>query len=357
MQRLIAAIAVCAVLVGGVALARGEVPCAVLAAQPTCQVALRPGPSEDATALIEVEDIPAYPASGELRLSTVAVQDDLGFREWLRAGLATNIDAVPRQQIYPAGIDPEVVADQHAASMAESQLVATVAALRELGYDVEGEGARVAALADDVATDAFEPGDVITAVDGESVRDSRGVVDAVQAHAPGDRVAFEVTDGTDGARTVEVTLGASPQQPGDAYVGVLLTTALDLPVDVTIDAGAIGGPSAGLMFALSIIEVLDDEDLTQGRVIAGTGTLDPDGVVGAVGGVQQKVAGAANGDGDDPASVFLVPPANLDDARSATVDRDVLLVPVATLDDALGALDALRGGDAPPDAQLLAAAR
>ena len=354
MQRVITLVAVCLVLTGVVAFVQGAVPCAAVTAQPACQVALRPGPSEDATELIEVEGTRSYPATGELRLSTVAVQEELDFAGWLRARLAPNVVAVPREQIYPTGVDPEAVAEQNAALMVESQLTATVAALEELGHEVEGEGARVVAIQDDAATEALRPGEVITAVDGARVGTSQEVVDAVAARSPGDVVVLEVAGG-DGPRDVEVTLGVAPGEPGRAYVGVVLTTALELPVDVSIDAGVIGGPSAGLMFALSIVELLGQEDLTEGRVIAGTGTLDQDGVVGPVGGVQQKVAGAASRTEGEPADVFLVPPANLPEARSAAVNRDVMLVPVGSLDDALDALEELRAGQAPEDAQLLAA--
>ena len=354
MQRLISLVAVCVVLTGAVALLQGAVPCAALAAQPACQVALRPGPSEDATELIDVSGTRSYPASGELRLATVAVQDHLDVAGWLRARFAPNVVAVPREQIYPTGVDPDAVAEQNAALMMESQLTATVAALEELGHEVEGEGARVVAVQDDAATDALEPGDVITGLDGAPVGTSQQVVDAVAARSPGEVVVLEVA-GAERRRAVEVTLGVAPDDPERAYVGVVLTTALELPVDVAIDAGVIGGPSAGLMFALSIVELLGEEDLTEGRVIAGTGTLDQDGVVGPVGGVQQKVAGATSGVEGEPAEVFLVPPANLPQARAAAVNRDVMLVPVTSLDDALDALEELRAGQAPEDAQLLAA--
>jgi Lon-like protease len=135
---------------------------------------------------------------------------------------------------------------------------------------------------------------------------------------------------------------------------VLLRSFLDLPVDVEIDAGVIGGPSAGLMFALSVMDLLEPEDLTGGKVVAGTGTVDRDGTVGAVGGVRQKVVGATATTADQrPATVFLVPEGNLEDARSVSVPREVLVVPVATLDDAVRALDDLRAGREPAGALAL----
>jgi Lon-like protease len=342
---------------GGFAVTNGYVPCDVVSLQPTCDVALRPGPAEDTLQLVSVEGARSYSSTGQLLLTTVAVQDELSFRAWIDARTSRIVDAVPRERIYPPGSDRDDVAEMNAALMADSQLVATIAALEELGYELEGEGALVAAVTEDAVTDELEPGDVIVAVDGATVRESRDVVDLVQASRPGEVVELLVA-GTSGERLVRVTLGGSPEDPDLPYIGILLTTELDLPVDVSIDAGVIGGPSAGLMFALSIIDRLGAEDLTGGAVIAGTGTVDRDGVIGAVGGVRQKIVGATDADsGGRPATVFLVPRGNLEDARSATVPRDVLLVPVGTLEEALTALDELREGRRPTEALALAASR
>jgi PDZ domain-containing protein len=136
---------------------------------------------------------------------------------------------------------------------------------------------------------------------------------------------------------------------------LILTTELDLPVEISIDAGVIGGPSAGLMFALSIVDLLEPDDLTGGAVIAGTGILDQDGVVSTVGGVRQKVVGATTeGAHGAPATVFLVPRGNLGEARSAAVDGEILLVPVDSLADALEVLSELRAGREPREALALA---
>ena len=342
-------VAVLALTLGGV-VARGIVPCAVLETQPSCYVALRPGPAENVLQLLDVDGARAYAATGELLLTTVAVDEELGLREWVRANVSPGIEPVLREQLFPSGSDRDEVAEYNAALMADSQLTATLAALEEVGFDVTGEGALVTAVVEDAVTDELEVGDVITAVDGQPVSDNRGVVSAVQSHVPGDRLSLQVRRGA-GEREVEVVLGSTEDDEHTPYVGVLLSTELDLPVDVEIDAGIIGGPSAGLMFALSIIEVLDADDLTGGAVVAGTGTLDRAGTVGAIGGIRQKVLGAtARQDGGRAASVFLVPRGNLDEAVGTPVERDVTLVPVGTLDEALAALEDLRAGDTPAGA-------
>ena len=355
-RRLLVVSLVVLVVLSATVLVRGLVPCELLVAQPACQVAVQPGPVEDTLGLITVTGAEVFPPDGgSLHLTTVAVQDDLGFASWIGARTDRSVDVVPREQIFPPGFDRDEVADLNAAAMRDSQLVATIVALESLGYELEPDGALVMGVQDDAVTDELEVGDAITAVDGRRVRESTEVVEAVRARSVGQQVDLEVR-GSAGTRTVEVVLGPNPDDPALPYIGVLLTTDVELPVDIEVDAGAIGGPSAGLFFALSLLELLDPEDLIDGRVIAGTGTLGRDGTVGGVGGVPQKIAGAsAPRDGSAPAEVFLVPRDNLDDARSASVAADVLVVPVDTLQDALAALEDLRADREPTGSLLLAA--
>ncbi len=342
----------------GIAMSRGDVPCEVLERQPACYVALSPGPTSDTLQIVEIVGAQTYPSLGELLLTTISVEDGLTFTSWFRAVTAASVDTVPREQVYPSGVDREDIRERNAAAMADSQLTATIAALNAAGYELEGEGARVVMIADDAVTDEIHEGDVIVAVeDGQPVRDSTDVVEAVQANAPGDPFRLHVE--RDGEPvTVEVALGAAPDDPDRAYIGILLTTEIEIPVEVEIDAGSIGGPSGGLIFALTIVDILAEEDLTGGAVIAGTGTVDRDGNVGSVGGVRQKVVGATERrGGEPPASVFLVPRGNLDDALDAPVRRGVTIVPVDDLTGALDALTDLREGREPAEAMRLSAAR
>jgi Lon-like protease len=222
--------------------------------------------------------------------------------------------------------------------MADSQLTATLAALERLDIEVDDEfdGAEVAEVLPEAATDDLAVGDVIVAVDGAPTLDSEAVVAAIGEAAPGDELVLTVRD-DDGEREVAVTVGGAPDDPGRAFLGVLLRPYLELPVDVQIDAGVIGGPSAGLMFALSVMDLLEPDELTGGAVVAGTGTVDRDGTVGAVGGVRQKVVGATTHPRGGGAPRERLPGAagQPGGARDVGVTRDVLLVPVATLDDAV----------------------
>ena len=341
------------------AVARGAFPCDAVSVQPTCYAALQPGPVEDALALTSLTGVRTYSSAGQLLLTTVAVEADLDLREWVEGAISPRIRHVRRETIFPEDKDREEVRQENAALMQGSQLEATIAALRHLGYEFDDEfdGAEVTEIVEPTAVrgDEIQVGDLIVAVDGEPTPDNRAVGEAIRQHAPGETAALTVV--RDGAeRVVELELIANPDDPEAAFVGVLLMSQLELPVDVRIDAGVIGGPSAGLMFALSIVDLLGPDDLTGGAVIAGTGTIDEEGRVGAIGGIVQKVLGATSpGDGRRPATAFLVPRRNLDEARSAPVETEVLLVPVDTLEDAVAALADLRAGRRPAEAHALGA--
>lgn len=356
MRRWIGIFVVVALVGAAIMLSRGTVPCEVLETQPACYVAMAPGPTSDTLSKVDVEGAETFPSSGEMLLTTISVQDGLNLSSWFQAVTSSVIDTVPREQVYPSGIDAEEIRERNAAAMADSQLTATIAALDAAGYELRGEGARVVLLTEDAVTDQLQPDDVIIEVqDGRTVLDSTDVVEAVREHEPGE--TFSITLLRDHEQlTIDVELGASPDNPEEAYVGVLLTTEIEMPVDVVIDAGTVGGPSGGLIFALSIIDLLNEEDLTGGQVIAGTGTVLRDGTVGSVGGVTQKVVGAVQRrSGEEPASVFFVPRDNLDEALEAPVPRDITIIPVDDLAQAVDALEQLRQGHEPAEAMVLSA--
>lgn len=334
---------------------RGQISCDVMALQPACDVALLPGPTANALEIVEIDGEQTFESAGQLRLTTVAVDNDLGFLEWVEARFSSVADTVDRDVMYPPGRSEEEVAEQNEVLMANSQIDATVAGLIAAGYETENlyGGARIVDIADEAAdgVDALSVDDVIVAVDGTEVANADEAVDAVAKRSPGDRIVLELDDGEE----VELVAISHPDDPSRALLGLLLEHVVDLPFEVAIDAGNIGGPSAGLMFALGIVDLLGTEDLTGGATIAGTGTITFDGEVGSIGGIRQKVAGATSPIDEDaePADVFLVPAGNLAEARSAAVSRDILLVPVATIDEAITALTQLVEGEEPAGAVAL----
>lgn len=316
----------------------GVVPCDLLTAQPQCYAAFLPGPAEDALTKVAIgSDTPSFDSSGQLVLTTVRVDSTLSFTEWFDAMREDTRRLVDIELIRGPDQDDEDVARQNAQLMDESQVTATRAALAWLALPIEGpNGARV----DDVGPlgDALSVGDVITAVNNVEVRTAQDAIGALGVASGPIPVRVE----RDGDVRVQ-DLAAEDLRL------VRIITDFRFPVEVTLDAGQIGGPSAGLMFALAVIDRLGEDDLTGGRIIAGTGTIDVAGNVGPIGGIHQKVIGSLQReDGGPPAVVFLTPADQLREAASAPVSGELVLVPVRTLDDAVTALRLLARDTVPP---------
>ncbi|MGH3052284.1 MAG: YlbL family protein [Gaiellaceae bacterium] len=246
-----------------------------------------------------------------------------------------NASLVPEEQFNPAGVSERQRRQSSLNQMSRSQQIAVAVALRELDYDVEATpiGAEVAlVLPDSPAEGKLEPGDVIVGARGERVRSPEDLRDVMEGHPPGETVELEVRRAGK-VRTIEVATRADPEDARRAVVGVLVEPAanIDLPLDIKINAGDVGGPSAGLAFALDVIDELG-RDIDEGRRIAVTGELDLEGNVGAIGGIEQKAAGARLIDAD----VFVVPEDNAAEAREHADGLEI--VAVSTFDQALAAL-------------------
>ncbi len=330
---------------------RGGVPCDRVQPQPRCLVALLPGPTANTLDIVEIDGDVSV-STGELLLTTVSVDPSLSFREWIRGAFDSRIDHFDRELIYPSGTSVEEVRQQNVALMENSQLDSMIAALHALDYefDEDFDGAEVVEVADysDAADGDLLAGDIIVDVAGTRVSASSDVVGAIARFGIGDDLDLVVLR-DDIEVPVTIQLVAAPDD-GRPVMGVTLRSHLELPVDITIDAGIIGGPSAGTMFALAIVDELTPEDLTGGLIIAGTGEIDRAGTVGAIGGIRQKVLGATSRGDEPPATVFLVPERNMPEAVTAPVRDEILLVPIATLQDAIDALRVLREGGEPSGA-------
>jgi PDZ domain-containing protein len=246
-----------------------------------------------------------------------------------------NASLVPEEQFNPAGVSERQRRQSSLNQMSRSQQIALAVALRELDYDVEATpiGAEVAlVLPDSPAEGKLEPGDVIVGARGERVRSPEDLRDVMEGHPPGETVELEVRRAGK-VRTIGVGTRADPEDARRAVVGVLVEPAanIDLPLDIKINAGDVGGPSAGLAFALDVVDELG-RDIDEGRRIAVTGELDLEGNVGAIGGIEQKAAGARLIDAD----VFVVPEDNAAEAREHADGLEI--VAVSTFDQALAAL-------------------
>lgn len=314
------------------------------------KVAFRPGGVTATSDLVLVEGADVFPPNGEVYYTTVQIPR-LTLWEWAWFEHFDDATDVFDEDAIFGTQTPSETQLCNAQMMRTSKSTATLVALGALGYDpVSPSGAVVEQVLDGTPADAaLACGDVITAVEGTPVQSSTDLRDVVVARRPGDRITVEIED-FDGETRFE-TIELADNGEGAGFIGVATGTRFDeneLPLDVGISTGNVGGPSAGLAFTLSILDVLTEGDLTGGSEVAVTGTIRFDGSVGPVGGVRQKVIAARRSGAD----VFLLPTQpGCDDAvvecpRDAIYDSagDMALVEVGTLDEALTALrDA--GGD------------
>lgn len=317
----------------------------VLAAtMPVPLVALGPGPTYDTlsdvsgTPVVGIEGLPTYPTTGHLNMTTVSVTDRITLFDALGFWASSRDQVVPRSAIFPPDQTDEQVQAKNDADFAASESNAESAALADLKLPTR---VTVGALiANSPAEGKLRAGDTIVAVGGRPVDTPQSLTDALGATKAGQQITVTYERGTVRADTT-VVLGANPERDQ----GLLGITPALQPAggQITIKLGDIGGPSAGLMFALAVVDKLTPGDLTGGRFVAGTGTIDGAGAVGPIGGIPFKMRAAR----DAGATVFLVPDGNC--AEAASHDPDGLtLVRVATLADAVAGLDALRAGRTAP---------
>jgi len=308
---------------------------------------LQPGPVTDTLGngpagkpLITVAGKVTYPTTGALDFTTVVVRggprNPVNGWEWIAGHLDKTNAVVPEEALFPKGVTSKEVDLESAAEMANSQQEAIAVALRALGQTVPEVVSISSLVKDSPAKGVLQAGDVVVSIDGKAITTPDSVRAVILAHKPGERAALTVRrDGKE--RVLTVTLADSA---GRTVVGVLLRTAFVFPTKVSINAGDVGGPSAGMMFSLAVYDKLTPGALTGGVDIAGTGTIDSAGIVGPIGGIQQKMVGAKRGG----AKWFLAPAGNCDEVVGH-VPEGLKVVKVATFTqarDAVGAIAAKR---------------
>lgn len=324
---------------------------AVAALLPVPYVLFRPGPLTDVLGegddgpIVSVEGAETFPTRGSLDITTVSVTPAGGEVDLVTAMLAW-IDpdraVVPRDVVYPGNPTTEEARERNAVVFSSSQDLASVAALRELGYDVPVDADQVIVrdvLEGAAAEATLEPGDEIVTVGGEAIETPAQVVEGVTAVEPGETVPMQVL--RDGRRLdLDVPTAESEVSEGQAAIGIVVGQAWNLPVDISIDVpGNIGGSSAGLVFSLAIVDTLTPDELLAGTAVAGTGEISPDGTVGAISGIQQKIAAAR----DAGVTLFLAPSANCVSVSNSD-PGEMRVVPVETLDEAVDVLNAASNG-------------
>lgn len=312
---------------------------------PAPVVALGRGPTFDTLGefdgrpVVTITALPTYPTSGQLNMTTVGVTDGLTMVEALTQWASGDFKIIPRTSVFPPGASAEEVASQNREQFVDSQFSAETAALDHLGLTTE---VFVDGLPDgSPSAGVLAVGDRLFSVAGRPVQGLESLHEALADTRPGQSITVGLQRNDDPPQQVLVTLGESPTGPR-GMLGVLPGARPPGDAEIIISLGDIGGPSAGLIFALAVVDKLTPGELTGGRFVAGTGTIRFDGVVGRIDGIRFKMLTAR----ESGATVFLVPADNCAEARS-TAPEGLQLVKVDDLAGAVTALDALRAGRTP----------
>ena len=323
---------------------------AVAVLVPVPYVILGPGPTlntlgKDSSGqpLITIIGHPTYPTVGHLNMVTVSYQggpgSNLNIFQALRAWLDPAEAVVPESELFPPGQTAQQTQQQDTEQMSSSQETATAAALGALHIPYVVQVEVVTTVPGLPASKVLKPGDVIVAVNGKPVTGQSGLSSIITSHAAGTPLRLTVL--RDG-KTIELVV-RSTKSGGNNVIGVQVQEQYKFPFTVKFSVGDIGGPSAGMMFALGIVDKLTPTNLTGGTFIAGTGAITAAGQVQPIGGIQQKMVGAR----DAGATVFLTPAANCADTAGA-VPAGLRIVKVSTLTQAITDLEALKAGKSVP---------
>src|ERR1700761_3204169 len=316
---------------------------------PVPYVILTPGPTlntlgeQSGQPLISITGRQTYPTSGHLNMVTISYQGgpgaNLNIFQALRAWLDPSDAVVPESELFPPGQSAQQTQAQDTEEMASSQQLATAAALTQLHIAYQTQVEVVSTVAGYPASKSLKAGDIIEAVDGKSVTGDTSLSSMITAQPVGTTFQVEVLRA---GKTLTFPI-ASKSSGGTPVIGVQVQQNYKFPFNVNITVGNIGGPSAGMMFALGIIDKLTTMNLTNGKFIAGTGEITQTGQVEPIGGIQQKMVGAR----DAGATVFLAPAGNCSDVVGA-VPAGLEVVKVSTLSGATPDLEPIKAGKPVP---------
>jgi Lon-like protease len=316
---------------------------------PVPYVILTPGPTlntlgkSSGQPLISITGRQTYPTTGHLNMVTISYEGgpgaDLNVFEAIRAWLDSSEAVVPESELFPPGQTAQQTQAQDTEQMASSQELATAAALTELHIAYTTNVEVLSTVAGYPASKVLKAGDVIEKVDGQPVTGETSLSSMITAHPAGTTFQLQVLRQ---GKTLTIPV-ASKSSGGTPVVGVQVQQGYKFPFTVNITVGDIGGPSAGMMFALGIIDKLTTDNLTGGKFIAGTGEITAAGQVGPIGGIQQKMVGARAAG----ATIFLAPAGNCSDVAGA-IPAGLKVVKVSTLSQAVSDLEALKAGQPVP---------
>ena len=298
-------------------------------------LAFSSGPVSDAADAVVAEEVEVFPPNGELLMLTV-VSQDVNLFEALIAGLDPTIDLVRKEAYRQPDESDDEYRRRVLAQMDDSSQRAITVALGHLGYEMVPIDVLITDLMEDApSAEVLQIGDAVNSFDGNEIVSGTDLTDALTGHSPGDVVEMGITrDGSE--QTIDVELAARPDGSEGAMIGITVGELTEPPFPLSLESGSIGGPSAGMMHTLAIVDTLTPGELTGGHVIAGTGTIQYDGSVGSIGGIRQKVVGAEAAG----AEFILVPAGNYEEALTA--EREAIeIVPIANITEALDFLENL----------------
>lgn len=318
----------------------------LLAAVTVPYVSLGPGPAFDTLGevdgkqVVEIKGTTTHPTTGHLDMTTVSQRDELSLAEALMLWLSGQEQLMPRDLVYPPGQSRDEVDKANDADFKESQHNAEFAALGYLKY---AKAVTIVTVPDPgPSVGKLQAGDAVQAVDGKPVADVEQFTSYLKTTKPGQEVTVDFRRKNAPPGSAKITLGHNPK--GDfGFLGVSVTDAPWAPFAVDFNLANVGGPSAGLMFSLAVIDKLTTGDLAGSKFVAGTGTIKPDGEVGKIGGIAHKMSAAH----DAGATVFLVPAGNCYEANSGKLPG-LQLIKVDNLGGAVEALHTVHTGGQPP---------
>ncbi|MDQ3402960.1 MAG: PDZ domain-containing protein [Actinomycetota bacterium] len=313
---------------------------------PVPYVSLGPGPTYDTLGdvdgvpIVKVDGEQTYPTSGQLRMTTVSVDDDVSLFDALGKWVSGRYALAPREEYFRPGETEEQIEEQNTKLFQDSQSNAQVAALRYLNYPMKVIAGQITAGAP--ADKVLAPGDQLLEINGKPVAKAEDVRAALAGSRPGQTIGVRFTrEGVD--KTATITLGNATDYGVEArdegFIGLGPTERPDVKFTTEITLEDVGGPSAGLMFSLAIVDRLTPGGLGGDTTIAGTGEISTQGQVGRIGGIPFKMAAAR----EEGATTFLVPAENCVEAKENAPDG-LRLVKVETLGGAVKSLEDLQAG-------------
>jgi len=282
-----------------------------------------------------------YTFEGNLYQLTVR-RDEANIFVYLWSLINESYDLYPREVILPDGVTPQELSEISIQNMRTSENVAIAVALKNIGYEIESKGDGVAVvglLEDSPVKDKLKKGDLINSINNTDIYSATEFISTLRTYLIGETVSIGLLREIEGIKEqiyIKTTLIEHVEYEGEPMVGFLATTVnerFDFPFEIDIKTGNVGGPSAGLMMALNVYNNLIPEDITNSKIIAGTGTIEIDGSVGPVGGIKQKIIAAKRAG----AELILVPIANFEEAQLFETDKTAI-VAVDSFDEALAVI-------------------